>query len=101
MLEQTQNFIREEDSEIKAGDLESKSDSELSADELALLKIRESNTNQMVESSAKLLKLEAASLVNVSSLNKRDVRSADLVDKENIKKSKNLYKHLYYIDIYI
>jgi hypothetical protein len=85
MLNQTQNFMAEEDREIKSKGLHTKAESELTLEEAELIRYRESNANHMAETSANLLKLESQSLtnpVNPSSPDinpqKRDLKSADI-----------------------
>jgi len=96
MLDHTQNILEEEESEIKAKNLHTKPESELTSEEADLIRARESNVNHMAQTSANLLKMESESLAKDSSSTnqnvsfKRDVKSADLAssDKEDVKKSK-------------
>ena len=97
MLEQTQNFLAQEEQEIKSKGLHTKPESELTLEEANSIKYRESHVNQLAETSADLLKLESQSLsksANPSSSDvnpqKRNLESADvdLSNNPDNKKSK-------------
>jgi hypothetical protein len=93
MLDSTQDFIDQSDLEIKAKNLHTKDESELTPEEITLLKQRESHVDHMAKTSAKVLTKESEPKMGEKpvdpNINKRDVKSADIeLDKENIKKRK-------------
>jgi hypothetical protein len=90
MLNQTQNFLAQEDHEIQSKGLHTKAESELTSEEADLIRYRESNASYMAETSARLLKLESQSLTNPSNPSssdvnsqKRDLESADINPSDN------------------
>lgn len=98
MLQSTQNFIDQDESEIKNRRLHLKKESELTPDDIALLESRDSHVKHMIKTSAKLLTMESKSGYiargvpsgdgNIN-IHKRDVNSADIEsDKKEIKKRK-------------
>lgn len=95
MLESTQGFLNQADAEIQSKDLKNKADSELTPEEVDLLKSRDSHAEHMAKTSANLLTMESKSesrTIEASvdgNINKRDVESADLnSDKKDLKKRK-------------
>lgn len=93
MLDSTQGFIDQSDSEIKDKNLHTKDESELTPEEITLLKQRESHVDHMAKTSANVLTKESESKMGENpvdpNISKRDVKSADLeLDKKDIKKRK-------------
>lgn len=93
MLESTQGFIDQSDLEIKSKKLQTKDESELTPEDITLLKQRESHVDHMAKTSANVLTKESESKMGEnpvdSNINKRDVKSANIeLDKDNIKKRK-------------
>jgi hypothetical protein len=93
MLDSTQNFIDQSDSEIRSKNLHTKDESELTPEEVTLLKQRESHIDHMAKTSANVLTKESEPKTSEKpvdpNINKRDVKSADLdSDQEDSKKRK-------------
>lgn len=93
MLDSTNNFIEQSDSEIRSKNLHTKDVSELTPEEVTLLKQRESHVDHMAKTSANVLTKESEPKTGEKpvdpNINKRDVKSADLEsDKEGSKKRK-------------
>ena len=93
MLDSTQDFLDQSNSEIMAKNLHTKDESELTPEEVTLLRQRESHIDHMTKTSANVLTKEYEPKISDmsvdSNISKRDVKSADIEsDKEDIKKRK-------------
>ena len=91
MLDSTDSFLDQANSEIRAKNLDTKDESELTPEEVTLLKQRESHVDHMIKTSAKVQAMESKPSENLveTNINKRDVKSADIESyKEDIKKRK-------------
>lgn len=91
MLDSTDSFLDQANSEIRAKNLHTKDESELTSEEVTLLKQRESHVDHMIKTSANVQAMESKASENLvdTNISKRDVKSADIEsDKEDIKKRK-------------